>query len=282
MLKVRAYHSPQEFREAAKSELETRESANCLILGVCGQVERHPERFQQPVLWKTVGEGKTLHLAAMMTPPHRLLLTGRTDRAAECVALLANALLGEGWNIPGVFGPAGLAREMAARLAERKQKEYHLDQNLRLYDLTKVRISTPAGGRLLPAGEADYERIAAWWYDARLEMMGKAEREECRQTVKYRMEDGDVFLWDTGEPVSMAAKTRPTKHGISIGMVFTPRELRRRGYATACVAELSRSLLSEGWEYCALYADLANPASNRIYQRIGYRPVCDFEEYEFI
>jgi len=31
-----------------------------------------------------------------------------------------------------------------------------------------------------------------------------------------------------------------------------------------------------------LYADLANPTSNRIYERLGYRPACDVDVYEFL
>jgi hypothetical protein len=62
-------------------------------------------------------------------------------------------------------------------------------------------------------------------------------------------------------------------------MVYTPPELRRRGYASHCVAELSRALLAEGYDFCALFTDLANPTSNHIYQEIGYRPVCDYDSY---
>jgi len=40
-------------------------------------------------------------------------------------------------------------------------------------------------------------------------------------------------------------------------------------------------LLDEGRRFCALFTDLANPTSNRIYHKIGYRPVCDFDEYVF-
>jgi predicted GNAT family acetyltransferase len=47
------------------------------------------------------------------------------------------------------------------------------------------------------------------------------------------------------------------------------------------VAALSQQLLDAGWEFCALFTDLANPTSNSIYQRIGYRPVADFDEYIF-
>ena len=51
--------------------------------------------------------------------------------------------------------------------------------------------------------------------------------------------------------------------------------------ATACVSALSQRLLDTGHAFCALFADLANPASNSIYQKIGYRPVGDFAEFDF-
>jgi predicted GNAT family acetyltransferase len=79
----------------------------------------------------------------------------------------------------------------------------------------------------------------------------------------------------------MAMKNRPTRNGISVSAVYTPLELRGRGYATACVGALSRMLLASGWGYCALFADLSNTAANCIYERIGYRPACDYDEYVF-
>ncbi|MGB7538909.1 MAG: GNAT family N-acetyltransferase [Anaerolineales bacterium] len=281
MLQVRTHNSAQEFLRAVQSELETHEAANSLMLGVCGQLVRHPERFQMPVCLKTVEENGALQLAATMTPPHNLLLTGHPDRIEECAAELTGALVREGWTIPGVFGPTQLARTVMEYLATSVKKPFCLHQNLRMYDLTRVVLPTPEGGRLRKAASADLERITQWWYAARLEMMGGADPEECRQTAEYRLADGDIYVWETGEPVSMASKTRPTKRGISIGMVYTPPELRRRGYATACVGEFSRWLLQEGWAYCTLYADLANPISNGIYQKIGYRPIGDFVEYGF-
>ena len=65
----------------------------------------------------------------------------------------------------------------------------------------------------------------------------------------------------------------PTPSGIRIGPVYTPPELRRRGYASALVAALTASLLESGRRLCFLFTDLANPTSNSIYQQVGYRPV---------
>jgi predicted GNAT family acetyltransferase len=57
--------------------------------------------------------------------------------------------------------------------------------------------------------------------------------------------------------------------------VYTPPQLRGRGYATSLVAELSRALLDAGRRFCFLYTDLANPTSNAIYERIGYVKVAE-------
>jgi predicted GNAT family acetyltransferase len=281
MLQVRTHKTAQGFLQAAQAELEAREAANGLMLGVCGRLIRHPERFQMPVCLKTVEENGKLLLAATMTPPHNLLLTGDPGRIEDCAGELAAALTREGWKIPGVFGPIELARAVAERLAAAEKKPFHLKKKLRMYELTRVLLHDPEGGRLRKAASADRDRITRWWYAAQLEMTGGADPGECRQTAEHRLADGDIYVWDAGEPVSMACKTRPTKRGISIGTVYTPRELRRRGFATACVTELSRLLLREGWAYCTLYADLANPTSNSIYHKIGYRAIGDFEEYGF-
>jgi uncharacterized protein len=63
--------------------------------------------------------------------------------------------------------------------------------------------------------------------------------------------------------------------------VYTPLSERGHGYATALVADLSRSLLARGRKRCFLFTDLDNPTSNAIYQRIGYRPVMDVMEHRF-
>src|SRR5438876_114270 len=80
-------------------------------------------------------------------------------------------------------------------------------------------------------------------------------------------------------PVALTSVVGHTPHGARIGAVYTPPELRRRGYATALVADVSRRQLAEGKRFCFLFTDLANPISNSIYPKVGYRPVADFREY---
>ncbi|TML53864.1 MAG: hypothetical protein E6G15_08530 [Actinobacteria bacterium] len=89
-------------------------------------------------------------------------------------------------------------------------------------------------------------------------------------------------LWvDHGIPVSMAGVGSPTPHGIRVGPVYTPLDLRGRGYASNLVAAACSAALKAGRRFCFLFTDLANPTSNSIYQQIGYRPVSDSAQWAF-
>ena len=78
-----------------------------------------------------------------------------------------------------------------------------------------------------------------------------------------------------GKIVSVAAKTRPTTNNITVNFVYTPKEARKKGYASSCVAALSQRMLDEGYKTTTLYTDLANPTSNKIYQEIGYEKIME-------
>jgi len=90
-----------------------------------------------------------------------------------------------------------------------------------------------------------------------------------------------LYLWEDGQAVSIAGRSRPTPDGTTVNYVYAPPEHRNRGYASACVAPLSQLLLDEGYWYCLLFTDLAKPTSNKIYRAVGYEPVCDVDEYAF-
>ena len=43
------------------------------------------------------------------------------------------------------------------------------------------------------------------------------------------------------------------------------------------MASLSQQLLDQGYQFCSLFTDAANPTSNKIYQKIGYYEVAKFQ-----
>jgi uncharacterized protein len=270
------------FLDNTRSALESSEAANSLMLGVCGQLVRHPERSKTTPCLKTIEDENGLVLAAMMTPPHNLVVYGRQGNLDGAARTLIEKLVGEGWQIPGVLGPSTIASKVADGWTEVTKQEHRMERRQKVYELRKVASPVPECGKLREAEEADSELVARWWYGFHVDIFGEADRDKAGEAARARIEAGDIYLWENGQPVSMAMKTRPTSKGISISAVYTPPELRFKGYAMACVGELSRMLLQEGWEFCALFADVTNAPANRVYARIGYKPICDYDEYRFL
>jgi predicted GNAT family acetyltransferase len=280
-VKVEHYSSAEGFLASTRAELESNEAANSLMLGLCERLLAHPEQFKAAPCLATVSDGRGLVLAALMTPPHKLVVYGHRGDQREGARALVRSLLRESWQVPGTLGSGGGAAVVAEAWAESTGSRFSPEEQLRVYELRKVLVPVPEQGRLRLATEEDLDLVAEWRYGFHHEIFGRTDKVQARQSAQVRVQAGDIFLWEDGQAVSMAMKNRPTRHGISVSLVYTPPELRGRGYATACVGELSRLLLDAGWAFCALFADLANPTSNWIYERIGYRPVCDYEEYGF-
>lgn len=109
---------------------------------------------------------------------------------------------------------------------------------------------------------------------------GRMNEADAELAAERFVQNRRTFIWEhNGDSVTMVCKTRPTKRGIVLNGVYTPPLHRRRGYATSCVAAVSRHLLSEGYAFCSLFTDLTNPTSNSIYMKVGYQPIQDYYEY---
>jgi predicted GNAT family acetyltransferase len=132
--------------------------------------------------------------------------------------------------------------------------------------------------------EADRALVLEWLDAFAVEALPDAPQDSSEPWLERRLSDpdGEILLWeDEGRPVSLAASGTPTPTGIRVGPVYTPPDCRRRGYAEAVTAELTSHALARGRRFCFLFTDLANPTSNAIYRRIGYRPVCDVDQWAF-
>ncbi len=89
------------FLARAQSTLEQHEAANNLMIGIAVRLQEFPERIKTPPYLATIEDGERLVAAAVMTPPHRLILHAEGDDPAP-LRLLAHDLVSGGWPVPGV------------------------------------------------------------------------------------------------------------------------------------------------------------------------------------
>jgi uncharacterized protein len=264
------------FLDAAGALLLEDEARNNLILGVTGTLIEEPDRFAAKSFWVVTDDGGRPVAAAMQTPPYNLLLApARSDAALE---MLAAAIDGD---VPGVVASHPEVDAFVRLWSRSNAIEPRVLRNQGIYALERVQPTPRAPGERRPATTDDYELVMDWVIAFGEEVLEENDpgRTEARNFVDQRLGGdgtGGVELWeDGGEPVSLSGWGGPTPNGIRIGPVYTPPDLRGRGYATSLVAELSQALLDAGRRFCFLYTDLANPTSNAIYERIGYAKVAE-------
>lgn len=255
--------------EAARRYLMRSEPAHDLMIGVLGQ------GGDALYLAAAVRDGRVGAVGLRNTIQY--LLSGAEE--LEAVDALARRALESPGDMRRWQGPPVEAARFGAVWRRFAGRDVQVAMRMRIYQLDAARPVPGVSGQVVPAAAVHRPLLASWTAAFAAEAHpGHAVDPEA--LVDRHLAAGTLWLWeDAGQPVSMAAGRWWTPHGARINLVYTPPVWRRRGYASACVAAVSAHLLSAGRRFCSLYADLSNPTSNALYQRIGYRPVCDIDAY---
>jgi hypothetical protein len=193
--------------------------------------------------------------------------------AKAMTALLADASASD---LPGVIGPLAEAEAFASSWRAQTRGTACTTMRMGVYALEQVIPAPPVPGRLRPAVPGD-AAFAQEWVKA-----FHAEATPHGPPPSGPIDLRGHYFWEVeGTPVTSVRALPATPKGAVINAVYTPPPMRRRGYATAAVAAASAIMLREGCHLCFLFTDLANPTSNGIYQRIGYRFVGEFRSISF-
>jgi predicted GNAT family acetyltransferase len=247
---------------------------NNLLLGIAGALEHGSE----PLLLRVENE-RAIELVAIQTPPRPLVLSRGGD---EAIRRLADHLASSRASLPGVLGPRETVETFADAWSERTKVSARLARIQTLYELRNLELGHHVPGRLREAHADDVELLAKWSLAFQEEVgVYVGVGGDAREFVQAKVLAEQLLVWESGGIVSMAGWAAKTPRAVRVNYVYTPPSERRKGYAGACVGELSKRLLDEGCEACLLFADAGNPTSNRVYQRLGYCPLGEFAQYDF-
>jgi hypothetical protein len=201
-----------------------------------------------------------------------------TPMAPDVVGAMVEAIADAGIALPGVSGEAATAARFAGQWTERHRSAAVPLEGQRIYEVRDVQVQTAASGRMRQAVAADRDLLVDW-----MRRFGQETGDhggDPAVAVDRRLPAGQFWLWEDGEPVSMAAHSLAVEGVVRVQAVYTPAEKRNHGYGGACVGALSGHLRDAGYR-CILYTDLGNPISNLIYRRLGYRAVAECLVYRF-
>ncbi|MEW2158698.1 GNAT family N-acetyltransferase [Streptomyces sp. NPDC007189] len=272
-----------DFLARAGDFLRSRPGAHVMALTWAERVrKRGTEAFgaSDPVFGVLERAGE-VHAAFYRLPPRGLGLTPLTPGQADT---LAARLAGLGHRLPSV----GADHDSATAFAEAWRRHTGATASprgprLRLYRLGTLTPPEPMpAGRARVLGEQDLDE-AMFWCGEFAKAVGEDVSIDAGTWAGTRFADKRYTLWETpdGAPVSVAGMNPLIGGQIQVDVVYTPAHLRGRGYAAAVTAEVSRAALAAGARDVVLFADLSNPASNALYQRLGYRTLADWAAYDF-
>src|SRR5690606_32132213 len=210
--------------------------------------------------------------AGLRTPPHPLQVSRLNADAAEA---LAQALQSAEPRVSLAMGPEAASELVARALALREGTAVDLTGRQLLLALTEVADVPEPPGRVRHAEEGDFE-LCAQWFRAFEDEARPPHAGDPAQAARRGIQSRTLYLWDHDGPAALARLGAPTPNGNRIGPVYTAPDRRGCGYATALVAELSRRALGSGKQFVCLFVDEKNPVAQRVYARIGYRPVTGF------
>ncbi|CAM0137978.1 hypothetical protein VKS41_001199 [Umbelopsis sp. WA50703] len=288
-LAVKVYPGPQEFIDALLPQLEEHELENCQLIAKSRMWARDKVTGGY---YAAVLEGEKLKYALCWAPGNLLWLSysppDGSDKDYQLV--LAQHLAQVEHAVKGVYGfqgcePGGETFKNAYE--EASKQKFKIARGMATYKLIAVKYPEQSlellkKGTLRPATKDDALELFAGWYRGYCEQcdMPLPSTEESVKAITNLSSVEMLYIWIVGgEPVSMTFKLRPLKYGTSVAGVYTPPELRKRGYATAMMAAFCARLL-ETFQFVTLHADKENTTSNHIYQDVGFVKTRDTNDYE--
>jgi uncharacterized protein len=276
-MRLREHADVRAFLAVVEPLLAVDEPRHNLIYGICSTLTDVPDAYPEARFWSVEDGGTTA--ALLRTPPFNVAVARPLREGA--LAFAAESLRAGGLEAPGVTGAVPEGEEFARAWTDSPR----LRMAQGVYAARNVRLPDNVDGEARDATDDDLPLLVGWLRAFEAEALPEeAPHLDLEEMVGRRLkrEGAGFVLWeDESRAVSLCGYGGRTPRGTRIGPVYTPPELRSRGYGSAVTAHATRQQLERGLDYCFLYTDLSNPTSNKIYMNIGYEFVCDSADYAF-
>lgn len=187
--------------------------------------------------------------------------------------------------VRGLLGPCGQV-EAGLRALKVRRNQVRVDDPQILYSLVLSSLALPAS---LRSGAVHVRRIAArdvellsrWRAASRLEAMNASDTpglyQEARDSVERMLESQRMWVLEAeGQVVACSTFNAEIAEVVQVGGVYTPPELRSRGYARAVIAGSLLDARAEGVRRAVLFTDVDNVPAQRAYVAIGFQPIGDY------
>jgi hypothetical protein len=269
------YQSGADLLLAVGPVLARHEPDHSLLLGFA----QSPRPFTHPELALGAFSGDTPQAAILQSSINEAIISRANAPAARS---LGRALAECATRSRGLVGPRHAADAAAGAFAERAGVAIRFERRLTLHRLASNPSFTPSGETLRPATDDDEDLLVRWANSFDDDTRSPQHVRNARQKVRAATAAGRLFVLEhNGGPVAAASWSRPTANTKTINCVYTPPAQRAKGRGRAVTALLSAHLLALATRDILIFTDADDPTPNRVYARVGFRPIAEFMHWAF-
>ncbi len=277
MSKLNVFKTPQEFSNATSEYLGIKEIDNNLILGLTNAFENKSKEYPDFNFLSVTNDTGIQAVSLKISP--RVIISG-DHRNTEAIRIITEYYLKNNISPVNVIGEKKISRKFAETISLKQTSK----RELVVHQLAKTNDISLTEGKLEKARLENLSQITELRIEFDTEAFGylRLKHDELINEIEGRIKREALYNWIVDDKiVSIASIMRNTKNTSVIGLVYTPKKYRGRGYASSTVFSLSNEILNRGFAKCLLFTDKSNPTSNKIYKKIGYEPVTEFEDIYF-
>lgn len=201
---------------------------------------------------------------------------------AQLEALWRVAIRASGRPVGGLIGPSDQV-DVVKETLDVAESNLQMDETEKLYSLKLDGLIVPGdldsgvvqGRRMEPQ---DLELLTRWRVAYALEALGEQDtprlRERTRASMERSLKEQRTWVLEhRGEPVACSSFNTAIKEAVQVGGVWTPPELRSRGYGRAVVATSLLDARAEGVTTAILFTPEDNIPAQKAYQALGFRHI---------
>lgn len=200
-------------------------------------------------------------------------------------ALIADAVTASGRRVGGLIGPYEQVTS-AKRILALGTGDLQVDDREGLYSLELKDLILP---ETLASGEVtsrrgrpgDIEVLTTWRVAYSLEALGAEDspalHKRSREAIEHGVSAGETWVLEReSEAVANTSFNATIKEAVQVGGVWTPPELRGRGYGRAVVAASLLDARADGVKKAILFTGDDNVPAIKAYMALGFRRIGDF------
>ena len=283
-MKIIQYDNLYDFLNDCEELLLNKESFYSLILGSAYGIRDQIIEPTEPLYFTIKDKNNVTVAAALRSNVERPFAI--TEMIPVNIDLLIENLLDRNIILEAVVGEEATANYFKNRWIHIKKLNFKVSIHLGVYECHQVKLPKLNSENLIQATENHVDILKTYITGFSQDCFpDKPIIDENIEKLMYKhLKNKSLYLLQLTDTqiVSMVANTRSTLNGGTISLVYTPPNLRAKGYASVSVALLTDKIIKNGKKFATLFTDLTNPTSNSIYQKIGFVKIGQNIQYDFI